>query len=76
MGVDTKVSIGDLEPSAEYLIRVACVRQTSTGDLMGPFSQPVAFSTQPLPDNRTLAPTPKPHHSQVNNFTLDKLCCI
>ncbi|XP_075212988.1 miles to go isoform X2 [Lycorma delicatula] len=65
MGPDTKVSVGDLEPGAEYLVRVSCVRQTSNNDLMGPFSQPTVFSTLPLPDNRTLAPTPKPHHSQT-----------
>lgn len=67
MGADTKTSVNDLEPGADYLVRVSPVRQTSTGDLMGPYSQPAKFSTLPLPDQKVVVSNPKPHHSQSSS---------
>ncbi|KAL1513199.1 hypothetical protein ABEB36_002638 [Hypothenemus hampei] len=44
-GADTKCTIDNLEPGTEYSARVCPVRITSTGELIGPYSPPINFST-------------------------------
>lgn len=44
-GAETKVQLNDLEPGADYNVRVCPVRQTSSGDLAGAYSPPATFST-------------------------------
>lgn len=43
-GADTKATLEDLEPGAEYEIRVMPIRCTSDGDLCGAFSSASSFS--------------------------------
>jgi len=55
-GVETKFQLNDIEPGAEYNIRVCPVRQTSIGNLPGAYSPPSTFSTL-LPDLVTATAT-------------------
>jgi len=54
--VETKFQLSDIEPGAEYNIRVCPVRQTSIGNLPGAYSPPSTFSTL-LPDIVTATAT-------------------
>jgi hypothetical protein len=48
-GAETKMQLNDLEPGADYNVRVCPVRQASIGDLPGAYSPPSTFSTL-MPD--------------------------
>lgn len=62
-GAETKVQLNDLEPGMDYSVRVCPVRQTSSGDLPGPFSPPGTFST--LAPEPVASVTPKTVSLQV-----------
>lgn len=55
-GAENKVQLNDIEPGAEYNVRVCPVRQTSIGNLPGAYSPPSTFSTL-LPDLVTATAT-------------------
>ncbi|XP_021928755.1 fibronectin type-III domain-containing protein 3A isoform X2 [Zootermopsis nevadensis] len=55
-GAETKVQLNDLEPGADYSVRVCPVRQATIGDLCGVYSPSSTFSTL-LPDLATVATT-------------------
>lgn len=55
-GSETKVQLNDLEPGADYNVRVCPVRQASIGDLLGAYSPPSTFSTL-MPDVVTATTT-------------------
>ncbi|XP_018325859.1 fibronectin type-III domain-containing protein 3A isoform X2 [Agrilus planipennis] len=44
-GSETKCTIDNLEAGAEYCARVCSIRLTSSGELQGPYSSPITFST-------------------------------
>ncbi|KAF2882221.1 hypothetical protein ILUMI_23944 [Ignelater luminosus] len=44
-GSDTKCSLENLEPGADYSARVCPIRLASSGELPGPFSLPLTFTT-------------------------------
>lgn len=44
-GSDTKCSLENLEPGADYSARVCPIRLASSGELPGPFSLPSTFTT-------------------------------
>jgi len=62
-GVETRTQLHELEPGADYCVRVCAVRQTTAGDLAGAFSSPTTFSTQPL--HSTPTHTTKPQAAQA-----------
>jgi hypothetical protein len=55
-GAETKVQLNDIEPGADYNVRVCPVRQTGIGNLPGAYSPPSTFSTL-LPDLVTTTAT-------------------
>ncbi|CAH1130831.1 unnamed protein product [Ceutorhynchus assimilis] len=68
-GSDTKCTIEDLEPGVEYSARVCPVRITSTGELTGPYSPPLNFTTISGDVSAVTKLTPSnstPTHSQKN----------
>lgn len=44
-GSETKCTVENLEAGADYCVKVCPIRVTSTGELAGPFSQQITFST-------------------------------
>jgi hypothetical protein len=66
-GSETKVQLNDLEPGADYIVRVCPVRQTGIGDLPGAYSPPSTFSTL-MPDLVTVATTRTVTHVSIYSF--------
>ncbi|XP_046676648.1 fibronectin type-III domain-containing protein 3A isoform X2 [Homalodisca vitripennis] len=62
-GGDTKTQLHDLEPGADYCVRVCAVRQTGVGELAGAFSPTATFAT-PAPHS-TPTHTTKSHQVQA-----------
>lgn len=60
-GSETKFHINTLDAGMEYSARVCCVRVASSGELPGPFSPVVSFTTLP-PE-----PTPVPRRQSATN---------
>ncbi|KAG5900612.1 hypothetical protein JTB14_017464 [Gonioctena quinquepunctata] len=57
---ECKCTIEDLEPGTDYTARVSPIRITSTGELPGPFSPLVTFTTTSLEPGVTMANTEMP----------------
>lgn len=69
-GVETKAQLHELEPGADFCVRVCAVRQAPSGQLAGAFSPSTNFSTLALPATPTHSA--KTHHVQVSFiFPLD-----
>jgi hypothetical protein len=61
------VQLNDLEPGADYIVRVCPVRQTGIGDLPGAYSPLSTFSTL-MPDLVTVATTRTVTHVSIYSF--------
>lgn len=64
-GPETKTHLSDLEPGAEYSVRVCPIRHTSSGDLPGAVSPATTFSTIPFAEQATPTHTAKTHNTHT-----------
>jgi predicted phage tail protein len=75
-GAENKCSIENLEPGMEYSARVCPVRVTSTGELMGPYSPLLHFSTavaEPAVVSKISTNPNSPTHPHKNRLGLTSM---
>ncbi|XP_063902885.1 fibronectin type-III domain-containing protein 3A isoform X3 [Zophobas morio] len=75
-GADTKYSIENLEPGVEYSARVCPIRLTPNGELMGPYSPLLHFSTlvaEPTVISKISTNPSSPSHSHRNRMGLTSM---